>query len=99
MSTPEIERVAELIYGTFPYDGEGIKPYWVQNGNSDMQVRARYLAEKILTTHDAELREKIDEVLDAEINQANIRDQFGGTGKETARIIKSHLQALLTPKK
>lgn len=45
-----VETAAKRIYEVMPYDLPGIKPEWVEGGNSLMQSIARGCASGILTT-------------------------------------------------
>lgn len=44
-----VEEVAKAIYDQFSYTKSGVKPEWVENGNSLKQDEARALARKALT--------------------------------------------------
>lgn len=54
-----VEEVAKRIYEVMPYDEQGKKPAWVENGNSDRQGQARACAMDIVTA----LLDQIEESL------------------------------------
>jgi len=45
-----VEQVAKAIYDQFSYTENGVKPKWVEKGNSLKQDEARKLAREALTT-------------------------------------------------
>lgn len=45
-----IENLARYFYDQMPYDGNGKKPEWVENGNSIKQDEARLMAMEVLKT-------------------------------------------------
>ncbi len=44
------ENLARYFYNQMPYDGNGKKPEWVENGNSIKQGEARIMAMQVLET-------------------------------------------------
>ena len=49
LTTDAVERVAKAIYDQMYYTENGVKPDWVEHGNSLKQDEARAIARKALT--------------------------------------------------
>jgi len=48
-----------------------------------------------LASYKKKLSEEVEEFMDKQIGDANSRDAYGGTGKETAKIIKDDLKQFI----
>lgn len=71
-----IEVTAKRIYEVMPYDLPGIKPEWVEGGNSLMQSIARGCASGILTTLLTEKDKQREEAVAEALKDVNEREKY-----------------------
>jgi len=80
------DKIKELVRD---YCSQGIRI------KSEIETRIKVIVENTLASYKKKLVEEIEEFMDKQIGDANSRDAYGGTGKETAKIIKDDLKQFI----